>query len=126
MLTKPFKSLAIDLVGPLPKGKGDCWWILTAICMASRWPEAVPLKEISAKSVAHALIEFFSHTALPFQILSDRGGQFTGRLMWELCSLLQVSQLWTTAYHPQTNGCVERMHGTLKNMLMKAVEQGQD
>ena len=36
LLTEPFESVAFDLVGPLPKGKGDCMYLLTYVCMATR------------------------------------------------------------------------------------------
>lgn len=81
---------------------------------------------MSAKLVAQGLIDIFSRTALLMQILLDRGGQFTGHLMKELCRLLHIETLRMTAYHPQTNGTVERMHGMLKGILKKAVELGLD
>lgn len=62
VLTEPFESLAIDLVGPFPKGKGGACWVLTTTCMATRWPDAIPLKEVSAKAVVNGLIDFFPHS----------------------------------------------------------------
>ena len=52
VMAEPFESMAIDIVGPFPKGRGGCRFLLTGICMASRWPEALPLKSITAKAVA--------------------------------------------------------------------------
>ena len=46
--TEPFEVLAFDLVGPLPKAKGGFRFILTSICMATKWPEAIPLKSVTA------------------------------------------------------------------------------
>ena len=66
VLTEPFQSVAIDLVGPLLKAKGGFRYVLTYICMASRWPDAMPLKTNTAKEVAEALIFIFSRTALPY------------------------------------------------------------
>ena len=100
--------------------------MLTYACMATRWPQAIPLRTITARAVADGLIEIFSRTSLPMQILSDRGTQFTSTLLKELCELLGVDQIKTTAYNPQTNGVVERMHGTLGAMLTKAHSQGLD
>lgn len=126
VLTEPYQSIAIDLVGPLPKAKGGVRFVLSYICLASRWPEAIALKSITAKSVATALIEIFSRTALPFRILSDQGSQFNGALIKCLCSAWNIDKVRTTAYHPQTNGQVERMHATLGAMLTKAHHQGFD
>ena len=74
-------------MGPLRKGKGRARFILTAACMATRWPDAIALKSITAKSVAEAAIEVFSRMGLPYQILTDRGSQFTGGLAKQLTSL---------------------------------------
>ena len=72
------------------------------------------------------MIQIFSRTALPFSLLTDQGSQFIGRLMTELCESLGIDKLKTTAYHPQTNGMIERMHGTLEQMLTKAHQKGLD
>ena len=46
----------------------------------------------------------------PSRLLSDRGASFTSSVIEELCKILGIKQLWTTPYHPQTNGLVERLH----------------
>ena len=126
VLTEPFEQMAFDLVGSLPKAKGGYRFVLTAVCMATRWPEAIPLKSITARAVAEGMVNIFSRTAIPLQILSDQGTQFLSSLVKELCKLLGIQRLKTTAYHPQTNGTVERMHFTLEGMLTKAHTQGMD
>lgn len=65
VITEPFESTTIELVGPFPKGKGRMRWLLTSVCMASRWLEAVALREVSAETVARGLIDIFSRTGLP-------------------------------------------------------------
>ena len=75
MLTEPFEALAFDIVGPMPKGKGGCRFLLTAICMASKWPEAIPLRSITAKAVAEGMIEIFARTGIPLQLLTDQHRQ---------------------------------------------------
>ena len=126
ILMEPFEQVAVDIVGPISKAKGGFTHILTAVCMASRWPEAVPQKSTSAVAVAEVLVSIFGRTSIPLEILSDRGAQFTGNLLKELCKLLGIKQLCTTAYHPQTNGTLERLHGTLGSMLTKGSNKGQD
>ncbi len=126
VLAEPFENVAIDLVGPLPKGKGGCRYILTYICLATRWPEAVPLRSITAKSVVEGLWSIFSRTSVPEVVLSDQGSQFCGRVMGQLCSWLGVEKVKTSPYHPESNGCVERMHGTMKSVLGKCLDEGLD
>jgi len=52
----PFEKVAIDLVGPFE-------YILTYICMASKWPEAVPFKSMTATAVAESLVTIISRKA---------------------------------------------------------------
>ncbi len=58
--------------------------------------------------------------------MTDRGTQFTGALAIQLTSLMGIEKLHTTAYHPQTNGVLERLHATLEAMLGKARALGLD
>ena len=113
-------------MGPLPKGKGGCRFVLTAICMASKWPEAIPLRTITARAVALGMVEIFSRTGIPLQLLTDQGSQFVGSLVSHLCRDLHIDKIRTTPYHPECNGVIERMHGTLGSMLTKASALGLD
>ena len=56
---------------------------------------------------------------VPEALLSDRGTNLLANVMMDVCSLLGITKLNTTAYHPQCNGMVERMNRTLKSMLRK-------
>ncbi len=58
-----------------------------------------------------------SRFGVPAVITSDRGAQFTSPLWAALCSLLNIQHNQTTAYHPQSNGMVERFHRRLKDAL---------
>ncbi len=126
ILAEPFESVAIDLVGPLPKGKGGCRYILTYVCLATRWPEAVALRSITAKAVMDGLWSIFSRTSVPERILTDQGSQFCGKVMTQLCEHLGIEKVRTSPYHPETNGAVERMHGTMKSVLGKCIDEGVD
>ena len=126
VLSEPFEVMAVDLVGPFPLGKGGYRYLLTAICMASKWPEAIPLKRMTAMAVAEGLIEIFAKTGIPLQLVSDQGTQFVGKVVKQLCKCLHIDKIRTTPYHPEGNGVVERLHGTLVPMLTKASTQGLD
>ena len=126
VLSEPFEVLAFDLVGPFPKAKNGYRFVLTAICMGSKWPEAIPLKSQTARAVASGMLEIFARTGIPLQLLTDQGSQFLGSLVTHLCKDLRIDQLKTAPYHPECNGVVERMHGTLVPMLTKASQLGLD
>ncbi|GFR95824.1 Pol polyprotein [Elysia marginata] len=82
----------------------------------------MPLRNIDTVTVAEALVDIFSRTGIPQEILSDRGTQFTSDLMGEICRLLSMKKLTTSPYHPQCNGLVERFNATLKSMLKRPYE----
>ena len=126
VLSEPFEVLAFDLVGPFPKAKNGYRFLLTAVCMGSKWPEAVPLKSETAKAVANGMVEIFARTGVPLKLLTDQGSQFLGSLVKHLCKDLRIDQVKTAPYHPECNGVVERMHGTLVPMLTKASQLGMD
>ena len=116
----PFQRVAVDLIGPLhPVSKRGNRYILTIVDYATRYPEAVPLRNIDTETVAEALLEVYSRVGIPQEVLSDMGTQFVSELMQEVCRLISVKQLTTTPYHPMCNGLCERFNGTLKSMLRK-------
>ena len=126
VMSEPFEAMGFDIVGPMPKGKNGCRFLLTAICLATRWPEAIPLRSITAKAVAMGMVDIFSRTGIPLELVTDQGAQFVGSVVTALCANLNIHKMKTTPYHPEANGCVERMHGTLGAMLTKAARAGQD
>ena len=112
-----FANVHIDLVGPLPSSRGFTY-LLTCIDRFTRWPEAIPLSDISAESVARAFVEqWIARFGSPITVTTDRGAQFESSLFTELTKILGCSRLRTTAYHPQANGLVERFHRQLKAAL---------
>ena len=75
--------VCIDFTGPLSPPSDGYRWILTIIDMCTRFPECIPLRDISSSSVAEALLGIFSRVGLPDRIHSDRGSQFTSETrMW--------------------------------------------
>ena len=124
----PFRRVSFDLVGPIyPASHRGYKYILTAVDHASRYPEAVPLKNIDTETVAEAMFDMFSRVGFPQEILHDLGTQFVSEVMKEVSRLLSMKQLTSTPYHPICNGLVERFNGTLKQMLKRlCAEEPQD
>ena len=85
----------------------------------TRYPEAVPLKDIDTETVAEALLDMYSRVEVPEEVLSDLGTQFTSDCMKEVSRLLSIRRLTTSPYHPACNGLVEKFNGTLKRMLRR-------
>ena len=126
VVSEPFKKIAIDLIGELPKTKTGYKYILTLIDYATRYPKAIPLKTTHSRVIAEALISLFSRVGLPNEIVSDQGSNLIGQLVTQLYELLGISHIKTSVYHPEANGLVERFNGTLKRMLKKFVKNQTD
>ena len=113
-----FEVLNLDLVGPLPASEGFSY-LLTVIDRFSRWVVAFPLQDITAASCAAVFIRgWISWFGVPSRIITDQGRQFTSSLWRQMASLLGISPVLTTSYHPQSNGMIERVHQTLKERLI--------
>ncbi|KAG6939886.1 hypothetical protein G0U57_020768, partial [Chelydra serpentina] len=113
----------MDLVGPLEKSAWGHQYILVVLDYATRYPEAVPLRNAMSKTIAKELVQIFSRVGIPKEILTDQGTPFVAKLMKDLCALLHIRSLRTSVYHPQTDGLVERFNRTLKSMLRKVVSR---
>ncbi|CAB4031508.1 Transposon Ty3-I Gag-Pol poly [Paramuricea clavata] len=55
---EPFSRIMIDCVGPLPKTKRCNQYLLTIMCVSTRFPEAIPLRNIKAKTIVQTLTKF--------------------------------------------------------------------
>lgn len=112
-----FSHLHIDLIGPLPPSEGKVY-CLTILDRYTRWPEVVPITEITAEAVCRALFNgWISRFGCPATITTDQGRQFESALFKEMISMLGTNRIRTTSFHPIANGFVERFHRVLKSAL---------
>ena len=68
--------------------------------------------------------EIVSRHGVPAELLSDRGSLFLSGIVSEVCKLLGIHKVNTSAYHPQMDGLVECFNCTLISMLSKTVDKG--
>ena len=120
----PFKRVGVDIKGPLPVTEQGNKYILVVCDYATRYPEAIPISDQTADTVAYAMLEIFSRTGIPTEIVHDRGTQFMSKVMSKMCKKLGIQQLPATSYHQQTNGLTERFIGTLSAMI-NSLDQGE-
>jgi hypothetical protein len=116
--TYPFEILHIDLIGPFDVTPRGNKYVFIAIDRFTHWPELVPLQVATAESCADALVDrIISRHACPDKIISDRGSQFISKLFRRLSRRLGVKNLYTTAYHPQSNARCERANSWVERCI---------
>ncbi len=118
---RPWDVVSIDLL-QLPASYQGSKYLLVCVDHLSRYVVLVPLKDESAKSVAHALIThlFCPHSA-PRVLLSDNGAEFLNTLLEEISQQSGVKQCFTVNYHPASNGLVERTNRKILEVLRPVV-----
>ncbi|XP_075437320.1 protein NYNRIN-like [Ascaphus truei] len=114
----PWQRIQVDHIHMPPAGGYE--YVLVVVDMFSGWPEAYPVKNMTAKVTAKKmLIEVACRFGIPEVIESDQGPAFVANVFSELWFMLGAHQGLHTPYHPQSSGKVERMNGTLKTKLLK-------
>jgi len=118
----PYERWYIDLTGPHPRSERGNVYILTYIDSFKKWAEAFPIRNKEAETVAKVHVEqLFCRFGAPVSLLSDQGTEVDSSIMQNVCKLLKIDKLRTTAYKPSTNQ-VERLHRTLNSILAKTVD----
>ena len=113
----PFTRVLIDIVGPLPVTSMGNRYLLTVMDLTTRYPEAMPIRSIHAKVAVKNLLTFFTRFGFSKEIQSDRGINFTSNLFAKAMKDLNIYHIVSSAYHPQSQGALERHHQTLKRVL---------
>ena len=119
-----FEHIIVDCVGPTPKTKCGNEYLLTIIDKATRFREAIPLRNIKTPTIVKALTNYFTKFGLPITLQSDQGSNLMAKLFKEVIHQL-IEQVSSSAYHAESQGAVERWHQTMKQMLRTFMETHQ-
>ena len=122
LVSMPSKPVAIDIVGPFNVAKGVFKYLLTYIDMATRWPEAIPLRKTTTAIVIQQLTQIFARNGFPTSIVSDNGPQFVTDTFRKFLKEKGIEHVRASPYHPQGNEVIERLHRTLNSVIAKCCE----
>ena len=124
---EPLEFLAIDILGPLPKTPRGNQFILVVCDRFTKLVRTIPLRTITSLAVAQAFCYHWVFVyGMPKTLLSDNGTQFSSKFFQACCIELGIKQVFTTAYHPQCNGQVERFNRTILSQLRAYVGEHQN
>ncbi|GFU99799.1 retrovirus-related Pol polyprotein from transposon 412 [Trichonephila clavipes] len=120
----PFEIVNIDVIGPIqpPSGRGHKY-VLCMMDQHTRWPEAVPLRSLTAKNACDSLLQIFSRTGIPSVIASDQGTNFKSALTQEFTKRIGSSPRFSCSGYPANNGLVERWNKVLKDMIHHVIRE---
>lgn len=116
----PFQLIGMDYCGPLKRTPRGNQYVLCITDYFTRWIVAVAVPDCSAQTTAEALFnEFICKYGIPTAILTDQGTHFLNQLMEAMSKLVGYNHKYSTAYHPQSNGMVERFNATFIPQIAK-------
>jgi hypothetical protein len=116
----PFAKWGVDIVGPMPPGKGNRKFIVVAVDYFTKWAEAEALAAITTKNVIKFLWKsVICRFGIPYAMVTDNGKQFDCDRFREWCAELGIRKSFSTPVFPKSNGQVEATNKTLIQMLKK-------
>ena len=119
---RPFQKIGVDIMDLPCTERGNKHVVFQD--MLTKWPMVFPVPDQKTKRLVRLLCEeVVPMYGVPEALLSDRGANLLSHLMQDVCSILGIEKLNTTAYHPECDGMVERFNRTLKTMLRKRAAQ---
>lgn len=113
-----FDKVYLDIVAPLAKDYFNFSYILKIQCELSKFVEAYPIENKDRLTVSKAFVQnFILKYGIPREIATDRGTEFINSTMKEVCKLLKINQINSTAYHHESIGALENSHKSLNAFL---------
>ena len=83
VIGEPFEKVVVDVVGPLPRTSGGNEYLLTLMCTATRYADAIPISSCKARKIVPKIVDLFSKFGMPRIIQSDRGSNFMSKFFSE-------------------------------------------
>ena len=108
----------------LERSKDGFGNILVITDRFSRYAQAIPTRNQSARTTFRALFEnFFVHYGFLAKLHSEKGANFESKVIKKLCKIAGIQKTRTSPYHPMGNFMVERFNSILLNMLWTMSEK---
>lgn len=115
--SEPTEKISLDFLGPYTTTDDGNKQIMSLQDDLTKFIVLKAVPNADTTVVVNILMEYFSLFGIPKKIRTDQGRNFCSNLMKELTEELGIGKIECTAYHPESNGALERSHGTLKEHI---------
>ncbi|CAL2260015.1 unnamed protein product [Prunus armeniaca] len=120
----PFAQWGLDLIGPMPEGKGQVKYAVVAVDYFTKWVEAEALATITAARIETFVWQnIVCRFGIPNTIVTDNGRQFDNAKFKQFCSNLKIKLCFASPAHPQSNGQVEAVNKIIKKTLKTKLDK---
>uniref|UniRef100_A0A2S2NBD6 RNA-directed DNA polymerase n=1 Tax=Schizaphis graminum TaxID=13262 RepID=A0A2S2NBD6_SCHGA len=114
---KILEKVSIDLMGPLPKGRGGTQYILAILDIFTKYIKLYAIKKATTKTILNKIEnDYFIKVGKPEAVQTDNGTQFTAKLWGDTLRKHGIKITYSTKYHPQSNP-VERYNREIGRLL---------
>ncbi len=124
----PFETVALDFITKLPISQGYDSILTVTDHDCTKAAIFIPCKEsMTAEETAGLIVQhIFPRFGLPLKFISDRDPKFASRFIRGICKGTGTTQNISTAYHPRTDGQLERTNQWIEQYLRFWVNERQD
>ena len=125
--TRPWESIGMDFIGPLPPSPDGFNFIWVIIDRLTSMVHLVATKNTitSAQLAELYLREVVRLHGVASSIVSDRDPRFTAAFWSETSRRLGTKLLMSTSFHPQTDGATERANRSINAVLRALIQPDQ-
>ena len=119
----PFQQWGLDILGPLPIGKGQCKFIIVAVDYFTKWADAEPLATITEQKIRNFVWRsIICRFGITRALVSDNGKQFDNAKFRDFYAELGIKNYCLSPAHPQSNGQEKVTIRTFKAALKTKLE----
>ena len=138
---KSYKPIPTQIIpkGPQERYVVDSWkihkelsqvtgynWVIDIIDHFSKFLMSFPIVQNDAINTLNCIKEFCVLKGMPKIIQSDNGSEYKNSLIEEFCNNNNIKHIYSSPYHPSTNGVVEVCHKEVRKQVIIYYAQNPD
>ena len=125
--TEPFEKIYIDICGPLKETFRRKRYIMAIIDQYSRYISLTALARQDEESIISTIMnKWILRHGAPKEIHTDCGKSFESRSIEELAKSMDIKICYSSPYHHNTNGIVERQFRTIRDFINTSLKDNRN